>query len=236
MFDLMNRYYEKITRKHFLEDLNEKQNVILLLDRQNRLQGFSTILETLLEVDGHHFTALFSGDTVLEKEYWGNGALASAFGRYLIGAKLRSPFRKVYWFLISKGYRTYLLMTNNFPVHYPRFEKPTPDRFRRIMDRFYQMRYGDLYAPAKGLIHFPSSSLSCLRPAVADLGPELLKHPRIYFYADHNPEWANGVELACVAEVTLWIPLRYALKRLAKTLHLKSKSPAEKNSLSPKET
>jgi hypothetical protein len=71
---------------------------------------------------------------------------------------------------------------------------------------------------------------------VADLGPELLKHPRIRFYADHNPEWADGVELACVAEVTLWIPLRYTLKRIAKTLRLKSKSPAELPPLPPKES
>lgn len=218
MYGLMCEYYEKVSEDNFRRDLGEKKRVILLLDSQGQIQGFSTILQTNLKAGGEEFIALYSGDTVLRREFWGNGALATAFGRYLMEVKLRHPWTNVYWFLISKGYKTYLLMTNNFPIHFPRFEMETPRRYRDVMNTFYESRFGACYKAHEKLIYFENSKSSYLKTSVAEIAEELRKNPRIAYFEKRNPKWEQGVELACVAKVTLWIPIRYALKRSYKFL------------------
>jgi len=43
-----------------------------------------------------------------------------AFAKHLLLAKIRTPGRRVYWFLISKGYKTYLLLARTFLGFLPR--------------------------------------------------------------------------------------------------------------------
>lgn len=216
MFRLMNEYYEHVTCENFRNDLFEKQKVILLVERDESIRGFSTIIQTTMNSAGKSFIAIYSGDTVLEKKYWGNGILAMAFGRYLIEVKLKNPMTSVYWFLISKGYKTYLLMTNNFSVHYPRFEKGTPRSYQTVMEEFYGQRFGKLYDSKRNLIRFDQDKISYLKISVADITEELRRNPRIAFFEKANPDWKEGAELACVAKVTMWIPLRYVFKRFFK--------------------
>ena len=72
----------------------------------------------------------------LNKQFWGSPALGIQFLIYLWKLKIKSITRPVYWFLISKGYKTYLLMANNFSEHYPRFEKSTPTFEKKTDARF----------------------------------------------------------------------------------------------------
>jgi hypothetical protein len=221
MYELMNRYYANVDEPSFLRDLREKQKVILMFSRDSVLQGFSTILEVTKTIQGKKFIALYSGDTVLEREHWGCGVLPMAFGRYLMFAKLRNPFTPVNWFLISKGYKTYLLMTNNFPTHYPRLKTSTPQVYLERMDAFYGERFGRQYDSKQGLIFLGSDAKAQsvhIKAHVADISAENRLNPKIRFFEDKNPRWYEGVELACIAEVTLWIPLRYVLKRIVKGL------------------
>ena len=212
----MDRYYTGMTFEHFATDLQEKDEVILLRQSSNEVVGFSTVQKIRIDVGGKKVLALFSGDTVLEKEYWGNGALGLAFGRYLMNTKIRNPLTPTYWFLISKGYKTYLLMANNFPTHYPRYEKKTPDSIQKIMNAFYSLRYPKGYNPEMGLIRIPQENVA-LKYNVAEIDTDkLLKYPRIRFFADKNPQWQHGVELACIARVDMTIPLRYLFKRIKK--------------------
>src|ERR1700677_2197977 len=77
MFVLMTRYYENVRRETFDADLAEKQWVIQLIDPATReMCGFST--QTILEatVQGQRVQALFSGDTIIAQEHWGDQALA----------------------------------------------------------------------------------------------------------------------------------------------------------------
>jgi hypothetical protein len=139
-----------------------------------------------------------------------------AFGRYLVQVKLQNMLTPVYWFLISKGYKTYLLMTNNFSTHYPRFDKPTPVDFKEICDRYYQQNFSDCYKANEGRIYFNQNKSYHLKTQIADIKPEYRANPKIAFFEKINPDWAKGVELACVAEVTLWVPIKYVFKWLRK--------------------
>jgi len=218
MFQVFERYYAEISREQFETDLNEKEAVILLIDRKSaEIQGFSTLKTVeLTSPCGQNQRAVYSGDTVVEQAYWGQKVLGIEFLKVLFRKKLERPFEPLYWFLISKGYKTYLLMANNFKTHYPRFEQPTPAAEQALLDRFADALFGKKYSRQDGLIRFPVS-LGQVRRGVADITErELQSNPRIRFFAVKNPEWKNGTELACLAEMTFSLPFAYAWKRLLK--------------------
>jgi hypothetical protein len=224
MLQLMRAYYDGVTDGQFLFDLSKKDAVILLKDRHNAIQGFSTLATVRVKLDGKTLRAVFSGDTVIDKQYWGQSALGKAFLRYLFVEKVKSPFEPLYWLLISKGYKTYLMMANNFSEHYPRFERPTPARVKLVMGAFYSTLYPERYDPKTGLIESRTDA-SRLKPGVAAIPTALLKsNPRIAFFERLNPRWPQGAELACIARMTLLMPFHYALKVLMKDRVMKSGS------------
>lgn len=204
MFGVMEAHYDCLAWDRFSADLDAKDSVILLL-ADGRIVGFSTLKEVLLRPrdGGRGHRAVFSGDTVLERAYWGQKTLPRAFFGHLLRLKLRRPFQPLWWLLISKGYKTYLLMTNNFHTHWPRYERPTPAVPQRVMHLAYDTLFGDAYHPERGVVGF-ERSLGQLKPGVADASDALAsQHPRVAFFRERNPNWARGEELACVARFTL---------------------------------
>lgn len=213
MYAIFTKYYVNHNKEQFTADLLEKNHIIVLRDLQKKtIQGFSTLLCIDLKSYGINAVGIFSGDTVLEKDYWGNKALGIAFLKYLWIEKIKSPFRPVYWFLISKGYKTYLLMANNFSTHYPRYDKATPLRYKKILDKFYLQRFKKFYKTESGTIEFDSDSC-CLKEKMAAIPPELLKNKKVQFFTKMNPGWNRGFELACIAKMTLLMPLQYFIKK-----------------------
>jgi hypothetical protein len=217
MFLLMRQYYADITESRFHADLGEKTHVILLRDARNGIRGFSTLLTgevTNLESSARSVRFVFSGDTVVDREFWGQKQLGLAFLKYLFREKLRHPLQPVYWMLMSKGYKTYLLMANNFSTHYPRFEKKTPVAVQEILEKFYSDKFGELFDRASGLM-IPVGPSCRLRDGVAAVTDELRAElPRVDFFARRNPGWDDGVELACIAEMRLLMPFKYFMKKM----------------------
>lgn len=226
MFSLMQKYYDGVAIETFESDLSRKNKVILLKD-QGLIQGFSTLVFLRTVVNGKTVYGVFSGDTVIEKQYWGQTVLGRAFLRRLFFEKLKRPFAPLYWLLLSKGYKTYLMMANNFAEHYPSAEKSTPPERRAISDAFYEKLFPGFYDSAAGVIRFPQASCR-LKCGVAEISQSLLaSNPRVAFFEQANPEWRAGVELACLARMTLSAPFRYVLKaglKRFKTLHRMTRS------------
>jgi len=213
MFHLMCEYYEDVTWKEYRRDLYKKDAVILLRDRNTQeIKGFSTLLNIRMIINGKKVFGVFSGDTVIDKKYWGQRVLGKAFLKYLVIEKLKRVFRSYWWFLMSKGYKTYLLMANNFGEYYPHFQKPTPLATKQIMNAFYGSAYAEKYDEKTGLIQF--SGPSCrLKRNVANVNRELKQSdPKVDFFVKKNPEWYQGTELACIAKMSLWMPLCYQIK------------------------
>lgn len=221
MFALMQKYYEAVTEETFQADLARKDAVILLRDR-GMIQGFSTLVSPQVTLDHRTVYGVFSGDTVIEKQYWGQRALGKAFLRYLFREKLKRPFSPLYWLLITKGYKTYLMMANNFAEHFPRYEMTIPPDRKALAEAFYLKLFPEYYNPATGLIRFPTEACR-LKSGVAEISDELAaSNPRIAFFEQANPEWRKGVELACLARMTLAMPFRYALKAFVKDHRIES--------------
>lgn len=214
MWRLFQAHYDDTTRDVFERDLAEKRDVILARDgTDGSLQGFSTLTWVRRESRGRRFIAIFSGDTIIAPPYWGQKALQNAFGRYITRTMLAHPFTPVYWFLVSKGYKTYLLLTRNFPEHWPRHDKPMPAWHRAALDALARERFGDAWDPAAGVVRAHAGS-GRLREGIAPVDAALLTRPDVRFFHEANPHHARGDELACLGRVSLAVWGGYLAKQL----------------------
>lgn len=236
MFRLFAEYYTQVNFEQFCRDLRQKDHVFVLKDQRSRaIKGFSTIMALQVQVQGKWVRAFFSGDTVVDREYWGQGTLGMAFLKFLFLHKLRRPWQPLYWFLISKGYKTYLLMANNFQIHYPRYERPTPPEMQALIDAFSETLYGAYYQRERGVISFARQQAQrkdALKQDIAPITAELLQNPRIAFFQERNPGWLEGDELACVALMTFSMPFYYQWKYLKKRFSRRSPAAVDSSSAS----
>jgi hypothetical protein len=211
-FALFQHAYEGADRTRFERDLDEKQLVILLRDRlSGELKGFSTVLLRDVSTRAGRATVVFSGDTVIDREYWGQKHLQLAFTRLLVTLKLRSPHRGLYWFLISKGWRTYLLLANAFVRAVPRWDGADDRELRRILDAQASARFGPQYDPDRGIIRYTIPH-ERVRTGLAPVSDELMSNPHIRFFVERNPGHAEGDELACLAEVRVTDLMKLGLR------------------------
>lgn len=202
-FALFHAAYDGADRARFERDLAEKQHVILLYDRETRrLRGFSTVLVRRIAARNGPATVVFSGDTVIDRAYWGQKQLQMAFARLLFTLKIGAPFEPLYWFLISKGYRTYLLLANAFPRAVPRFDRDEDVELRRVLDSLASERFGNEYDASRGLVLYAEPH-EHVRDGVAPLTDAALRSPHVRFFVRRNPGHASGDELACLADVRL---------------------------------
>lgn len=213
MWEIFDRYYEGAERSRFEADLSAKDHVILLHDGPT-LCGFSTVTTDRVQVDGRTVISVFSGDTVLEAEYHGQTALQWAFFQYIAKTKLRHPHRTVVWFLISKGYKTYLLLSRNFVTFYPRRDQPEPVWATTLIRELATRRFGAALDPEALVLRFPADH-ERLRAGVAPAEGET--HPDIRFFVARNPGHAAGDELCCIGVVDAKLILAYPLKLLRRT-------------------
>ena len=221
-FALFRACYENTSRERFEHDFAEKQHVILLHDGESgELKGFSTVLVREITTERGPGTLVFSGDTVIDREYWGQKQLQLAFARLLATLKLRAPTRPLRWFLLSKGYRTYLLLANAFPRSVPRAGVQEDAAMRAMLDAMSRERYGDQYDATAGVVRYATPH-ERVRTGVAPVTPELLANRHVRFFVERNPEHTNGVELACLADVRLLdvaiAALRFVLARARRTV------------------
>lgn len=198
LFDLL---YEGTDRIRFDRDLSEKQMIILLSDpADGRVRGFSTIsLDDVLH-RGRPARLIYSGDTAIHPDYWGRKLLQSEFSRVLLREKLRYPVRPLLWFLISKGYKTYLLLVHHCPRSVPRVDQPADPDLEATLRVIAQRRFGGAYNPATGIISYESAR-ERVRGEVAPIDHAVGSDPHVVFFTARNPGYERGDELACLAQV-----------------------------------
>tara|TARA_Y100000591_G_C21840619_1_gene705365 strand:- start:2225 stop:3010 length:786 start_codon:yes stop_codon:yes gene_type:complete len=200
MFSIYEKYYENATREKFEKDLLNKDKVIILRSRRDdMIKGFSTLKHINFNLSsGKKVRGIFSGDTIIEKEFWGDRALNIAFSFYLLKEKYKKPFEPLYWFLISKGFKTYLLLANNFPEYYPNPKVKTPKEMEEVMDEFSMQNYPDAYNPETKTLCF-GNNYDSLKKSVAPVDDILLsRYQKIKFFLEKNPNWEQGEELVCL--------------------------------------
>jgi hypothetical protein len=204
MYAIYSRYYQNTNIELFKHDLAEKTGVFVIREPlNNQIVGFSTIMERRFDVKGQQTFGFFSGDTIIEEAYWGGRALQRAMLRYVLHFKFRYFFKPVYWLLISKGFKTYLLMANNFEHHFPRADGHDA-HLEPLVQAYSNSFYADYYNQETSLLNF-GETYQALKPDVAPITNEMKeKNPKIAYFEKVNPTWQKGTELPCIAEIR-WI-------------------------------
>jgi hypothetical protein len=203
MFALMRRCYENVERRQFDRDLDRKRVVIHVRDpASDELVGFST--QTILQccVNGKTVRALYSGDTVMDPAYWGDAALANAWGRLALetvdDCGSDGP---LYWFLTSKGFRTYRYLPLFFKRYSPCRETATAASSSAVLDAFGELVGGAAYDPRTGVISAPQTAY-VVCDSVADPGRREQSDPHVRYFIERNPGHERGDELCCLAPLS----------------------------------
>lgn len=202
MYALMAAHFDNVDRETFEQDLFEKRWVVLLRDRVlGEIQGFSTLMLLDAVVAGEPIKAVFSGDTIVHRDYWGETELASVWGTFIFSLIQSYRGSKFYWFLISKGYRTYKFLPVYFKDFYPRYDAPTPAFEAELMETLADLKFPGHYDPERGILRFDGAK-DRLHHDLAEVSELRLNHPHTRFFHDRNPGYVHGDELVCLAELT----------------------------------
>jgi hypothetical protein len=225
MFGVYARLYTRVSEHDFLRDLDEKPWVLLLREGPGGpIRGFTTILLLDTRVHGESLRVVFSGDTGIDPAFWGGQALVKAWARFMGVLLAQDRGRRMFWFLISKGYRTYLYLPLFFHEFYPRVDTPTPPFERDVIATLGALKYPGDFNPATGVVEFAESH-GHLQPVLADTPTHRREHPHVRFFLERNPGFARGNELVCVAEISpdnMRGPARRMLLEGAETLEVAS--------------
>lgn len=215
MLALMGAHFDNVSRVAFEKDLAEKRWVVLLRDKESgALQGFSTMAILEAAVEGQPVKAVFSGDTIVDRAYWGETELASVWGSFVLSLVAAEPAARFYWFLISKGVRTYRFLPVYFQAFYPRFEAPTPPFEAAVLRALAEQKFPGRFDAERGVIRFGGAK-DRLRPELAEVAPGRLADPHTRFFLEKNPGYVVGDELACVAALDLGNLKPVARRRVA---------------------
>lgn len=200
MYSLMAAHYANMSRSRFEEDLVEKSWVCTITDPGlDQVCGFSTLMRIEAQVGDETVSALFSGDTIVKREYWGQQVLHSVLGRHMLTLAAEEPEIRTFWLLLSSGYKTYRLLPAFFLEFFPSFNALIPPDIGRIVHTLAGMRFGSQYHPREGVVRFDQPTP--LRPGVAEVDDRRLRDPHVAFFVRANPDHAAGDELVCIAEL-----------------------------------
>ena len=200
MFLLMTAHYENVRQDKFLSDLAEKDGVLLLYDEVEIIQGFTTFMLMKNGMNGQTIHALYSGDTIIDKAFWGRRELFRVFGG-LFRHYLEQQQEPIYWFLMTKGIRTYMLLPLFFENFYPNCMMKIPQEYQALRERLARQKFGDFYLKDRGIVRVQprADRLQC---ELACIPEHKFNNPHVRFFAEHNPGYTDGDELVCLARIS----------------------------------
>jgi hypothetical protein len=198
LFALFQQFYANTNYKQFQADFEEKNWLIRMTDA-GRLAGFSTQELIDLPIDGNPTRFLFSGDTIVHPDYWQKSHLAGAFGHLFqhIQSRTTSP---LYWFLISKGFRTYRFLPVFFKQFHPMLSGNN-NELKPLLDAIATHKFGSCYNSATELIEFEKTK-DHLEGPFAEIPNNRNADAHIDFFLRRNPNYRTGTELAGIAPLT----------------------------------
>jgi hypothetical protein len=200
MFALHARYFSNVTLERFRADFAEKQWCVIILDRQGRIAGYSTIELIFRETRTQPLLVLFSGDTLVAQESRNANALIPVFVQFTEYLAKKFPDHLRYWLLITKGYRTYRLLPGHLREFYPTYRCATPPDIRKLLETLCLEKFGKRYDAARSIV-CSDAQHDFLRPEFAVVPPGRQQNPDVQFFLDTNPGYRTGDELACLARL-----------------------------------
>lgn len=200
MFALFARYYDAVDPARFAADLAGKDTAILL-EHDGALAGFTTLRSFGFDWRGERIQVLFSGDTIVARAFWGEQVLARAWLAEAGRIARARPDRRLVWFLIVKGHRTWRYLPAFARQWVPHPSGDEPAGWRDLRDAIATDLFGADFDPASSLIRF-AASRGHLAPGWAEPDPREAGLAQVAWFRAANPGHAQGDELACLCELS----------------------------------
>lgn len=192
-FALYRRYYTPTDAAVFEADMRAKSFALLIRDGE-RLVGFSTAEKIAPEPA---FRVLYSGDTIIDRAYWGSQVLSYAWLRAAGQIWAEQPTCPLYWMLITKGHRTYRYLPAFSKAYYPSPDWDTPMDMQALIDRLGALKFGARYDPQTGTIRADPALPT--RVAEEALGAKRSRYAD--YFAARNPGHREGDELVTLCQL-----------------------------------
>lgn len=190
-------YYDASSAELFQADLAEKDEALLLYFGGS-LVGFSMLSLYPFDWNGQRVRVLYSGDTVVAREHWGQQQLGLGWLARAGSLWREEPQTPLYWFLLVKGHRTYRYLPA-FACHYfPHWQQPAPD-LQALAQSLAQSRFGEHYKE-EGVVAF-AQSRGQLKAEIADPVGHELEKPAVRYFLERNPGYRDGHELVCLCRL-----------------------------------
>lgn len=203
MFGLMAENYDHVSREMFVNDLSNKHYVGLIKDLDDNIQGFTTYAINPKNSGTSAYNIIFSGDTIIHPQFWGTQIMSKGWS-YTIGMMIQSdPGKKWYWYLMSKGHRTYLYLPIFFKEFYPSPHDHTMENcLKQIAHEVSNKLFGNSWKRDLGVIQFEDNHGE-LNAQMVEATFKKKNSPYISFFLQKNPGFTKGDELVCIVPLYL---------------------------------
>ena len=199
MYRIMAEFYDDTKEEVFRKDFADKDYCLVLRNEEGRIVGFTTQKVMEVPVGNRTVKGVFSGDTIIHKDYWGDTELFKVWANFWFDYADRLE-EDLYWFLICKGYKTYRMLPVFWSEFYPNYRTETPEEMKRIIDAYGAQLYPEEYNPDTGVVEYKTVK-DKLKGGVADIGERELRNKDIAFFCEKNPGYKNGNDIACLAKI-----------------------------------
>ena len=200
MFDLFRRHFEGASESGFQKDLEDKNWVVRLEDDDGDLAGFSTLRLYRTHYEREPLTVVYSGDTIVELRAWRSSVLARTWIDSVRSLHRRFGEGRLVWLLITSGFRTYRFLPVFWRQFFPRYDRETPEKTRRMMDRLAHQQFGSRFDSSAGIVRFERPQV--LTQELRGIPAARMKDPHVAFFARRNPGHVAGDELVCLTDLT----------------------------------
>lgn len=211
MYRLMSEFYDNTDESVFLRDFFDKDYCLVLYHNEAEIVGFTTQKIMSAEANGRTVHGIFSGDTIIHKDHWGDMELFKTWAGFWFD--FAGKYDEFYWFLICKGIKTYRMLPVFFTEFYPNYRVRTPEYEQSIIDAYATKLYGGEYNRENGVIEYRTVK-DKLKRGVADVGSREMKNKDIAFFCQANPGYIHGNDLACLAKLDRTLLNRHVAEML----------------------
>jgi hypothetical protein len=201
MFSLLGTHFRGVTRERFDADLDEKNWVILLEDKDGELAGFSTFLHYHATLESYERVGvIYSGATIVDPRAWNSSVLSRTWIESVWRVhRANASGERLLWLFITSGFRTYRFLPVFWREFYPRHGSATPPDVERVLRRLARERFGEQFDAAAGVVRFKHPQV--LGESLRGIPEPKLADPHVAFFAKANPGHERGDELVCLTEL-----------------------------------
>lgn len=194
LFALHESACKNVSYELFVDEL-KNANWLFLMRDEGEIQGFSIFKFFEVEKDNKMIGVIYSGDTFINKRYWGSLLLHKLFIEKMLGLK-KEYKNVVYWFRTLKGFRSYRYFPLFFKEYYPRYDKTMPDYERDLINIIGRKQFCNDYDDKNQIV-----KTSYILRKEYDMGRSCKNRHHIEYFLRVNPNYNKGDELACIAKL-----------------------------------